>query len=142
MSIFDPADPPWPERALALARVVYAAIFVTTGTMKMFHWPPMPSHPMPPFDPMTQVGVAGILEVFGGVLILIGLFTRPVAFILSGMMAVAYFQFHAAQSFFPTVNQGVPAILYCFFFLFLVFSGAGTWSIDTMIARRRARTAS
>ena len=71
--------------------------------------------------------------------IVLGLFTRPVAFVLAGEMAVAYFQFHAPQSFFPTVNQGIPAILYCFLFLYLMVAGAGAWSIDAMIAARRSR---
>jgi putative oxidoreductase len=86
---------------------------------------------------MTQTGIGGMLETFGGLLIVLGLFTRPVAFVLSGEMAVAYFQFHFPQSFFPTTNLGTPAILYCFLFLYFVFAGAGIWSIDAMIARRR-----
>ena len=76
--------------------------------------------------------------LLGGLAIVLGLFTRPVAFVLAGEMAVAYFQFHAPQSFFPTVNEGVPAVMYCFFFLYLTFAGPGAWSIDSMLARRAA----
>ena len=83
------------------------------------------------------MGIGGILEFVGGILIVIGLFTRPTAFILSGTMAVAYFQFHAPGSFWPTVNMGIPAIMYSFFFFYLVFAGGGAWSLDNVIARRR-----
>ena len=134
MSVFEPARQPWPDRILAIYRIVAGLIFVTTGTMKVFG---VPHHPQtPPFEFLTQVGIGGVLEVVGGILIVVGLFTRPTAFILSGMMAVAYFQFHAPGSFWPTVNMGVPAILYCFFFLYLVFAGAGAWSVDRVLARR------
>ena len=87
---------------------------------------------------MSEFGLAGTLEVFGGTLMLIGLFTRPVAFILSGEMAVAYFQFHYPRSFWPTENMGTPPILFCFVFLYMVFAGAGAWSVDAMIARSKA----
>jgi putative oxidoreductase len=136
MSIFDPAPEPWPSRFLALFRIIAGLIFITSGTTKMINFPPGPPG-MPPFDLTSQVGLGAILEVFGGILIVIGFLTRPTAFILSGEMAVAYFQFHAPQNFFPTVNMGTPAVLYCFFFLYLVFAGAGAWSVDSMIARRR-----
>ena len=136
MSIFEEAPSPWPSRMLSIFRIVAGLVFVTTGTMKLFNYPPMPPG-MPPIGLMSQMGIGGILEVFGGLAIVFGLFTRPVAFILAGEMAVAYFQFHAPQSFWPTVNMGTPAIMYCFFFLYLVFAGAGVWSIDSIIARRR-----
>ena len=122
---------------LSIFRIVAGAIFVTSGTMKIFGYPPSPVPNMPPIEPMSQMGIGGLLEVVGGLLIVLGLFTRPTAFILSGMMAVAYFQFHAPQAFWPTVNMGVAAVLYCFFFLYLVFAGAGEWSVDEMIARSR-----
>jgi putative oxidoreductase len=86
---------------------------------------------------MSQLGIAGILETFGGAAIVLGLFTRPVAFVLAGEMAVAYFQFHFPLSVFPTVNNGVPAVLYCFIFLYLTVAGAGEWSADASIARAR-----
>ena len=121
---------------MSVFRIVAGALFISFGTMKLFGYPPMPPG-MPPIPLMSQTGVAGVLETFGGILILIGLFTRPVAFILAGEMAVAYFQFHYPQSFFPTTNMGTPAILYCFFFLYLVFAGPGVWSVDESIAGRR-----
>jgi putative oxidoreductase len=136
MSIFEPAPPPWPSRMLSVLRIVVGVVFITFGTMKLFNYPPLPPG-TPPFGLMSQAGIGGMLEVVGGLLIIVGLFTRPVAFVLSGEMAVAYFQFHYPQSFFPTTNMGTPAILYCFVFLYFVFAGAGEWSVDAMIARRR-----
>ena len=136
MSIFNPAPAPWPSRMLSVLRIVTGAVFITFGTMKLFNIPPMPPG-QPPFDLMSQTGIGGILEVFGGLAFVLGLFTRPVAVLLSGEMAVAYFQFHFPNSFWPSVNMGVPAILFCFIFLYFVFSGAGVWSIDAMIARSR-----
>ena len=136
MSIFNPAPAPWPSRMLSVLRIVTGVVFITFGTMKLFNIPPMPPG-QPPLDLMSQTGIGGILEVFGGLAFVLGLFTRPVAFLLSGEMAVAYFQFHFPNSFWPSVNMGVPAILYCFIFLYFVFSGAGVWSIDAMIARSK-----
>jgi len=137
MSLFEPS--PWSDRMLAVLRIVAGAVFISAGTMKLFAWPPSP-HPMPPVEWMSQMGIGATLEIVGGLLIVLGLFTRPVAFILAGEMAVAYFQFHYPTSFFPTVNQGIPALLYCFLYLYLAFAGAGAWSIDRMIARRRSMT--
>lgn len=136
--IFEPAQSPWTGRMLAIFRIVAGLIFFSAGTMKVFGFPPGPPE-MPAFDPLTQVGIGGLLEVVGGLAIVLGLLTRPVAFVLAGEMAVAYFQFHAPASFFPTVNQGIPAILYCFLFLYLTFAGAGPWSLDALIARSRAQ---
>ena len=138
-SIFEPS--PWSSRMLAVLRIVAGLLFISFGTMKMFGYPPSPA-PMPPFDPASQLGVAAMLEVFGGLAIVLGLLTRPIAFLLSGEMAVAYFQAHAPQSIFPTVNNGVPAVLYCFLFLYLSFAGAGAWSIDGVLARRGRRSES
>jgi putative oxidoreductase len=135
MSIFEPAPPPWPSRMLAALRIVAGLMFMTAGTMIVFGSPPSPM-PMPPFSATSQLGIGGILEVFGGLAIVLGVLTRPIAFVLAGEMAVAYFQFHAPQSFFPTVNNGVAAVMYCFLFLYLTFAGAGAWSIDAIIARR------
>ncbi len=137
MSIFEASPSPWTGRMLAIFRIVAGLIFITSGTMKLFGWPPIPVAGEPPIEPMSQMWIGGVLEVFGGAAIVIGLFTRPVAFVLAGMMAVAYFQFHAPQGIFPTNNGGIPAILYCFFFLYLVFAGAGAWSADAAIARSR-----
>jgi putative oxidoreductase len=136
MSIFDPVRQPWPDRALAVFRIVACLIFITSGTTKLFSFPPSPVQ-MPPIPFGSQIWIGAWMEVIGGVLVLIGLFTRPTSFILSGEMAVAYWQFHAPTSFWPTINQGVSAILYCFFFLYLVFAGPGAWSVDNLIARRR-----
>jgi putative oxidoreductase len=119
-------------RFRSILRIMSALLFIPAGTMKLFAWP----MGMPPDGGtaklMSQVGIGGALEAFGGALLLIGLFTRPVAFILSGMMAVAYFQFHAPQGFWPMMNGGQPAILFCFIFLYLSSAGAGPWSIDAM----------
>jgi putative oxidoreductase len=104
--------------------------------MKVFGYPPSPV-PMPLIPLASQMGIGGMMEIVGGILIVLGLFTRPVAFILAGEMAVAYFQFHFPTAFFPTTNNGVPAVLYCFFFLYLVAAGAPEWSLDALIARRR-----
>lgn len=137
MSIFEPAPSPWPQRMLSVLRIVAALVFITFGTMKLFNYPPLPAG-MPPIPLVSKLGLAGTLETIGGFLMLIGLFTRPLAFILSGEMAVAYFQGHFPHSFWPSINLGTPAILYCFIYLYLVFAGAGPWSVDAMIARSRA----
>lgn len=126
----------WRPRALAVLRIVTAYLFMAHGTAKLFG---MPYQKM--FDGlelMSLIGLAGVLEVFGGALILIGLFTRPVAFVLCGFNAVAYFMAHASQGnvLLPLLNGGELAVLYCFVFLYFVFSGAGAWSVDAM--RRRA----
>lgn len=136
MSIFEPSRSPWTGRMLSILRIVAGAVFITFGTMKLFGFPPLPQA-MPPIPLMSQMGLAGTLETIGGLLIILGLFTRPVSFVLAGEMAVAYFQGHFPQSFWPSTNMGTPAILYCFLFLYFVFAGAGPWSIDAMIARRR-----
>jgi putative oxidoreductase len=137
MSIFEPSRSPWTGRMLSLLRVVAGLVFVSAGTMKLFGWPPSPMPNMPPILLWSQMGVGGMLETFGGLAIVLGLYTRPVAFLLAGEMAVAYFQFHAPQSVFPTVNNGVAAVLYCWLFLYLTFAGAGPWSLDAALVRRR-----
>ena len=121
---------------LSALRIVAAFMFVLAGTSKLFAFPePMPGGLSAPL--LSQVGIGGLLEIVGGGLLLLGLFTRPVAFILAGEMAVAYFQFHAPKSFWPTVNQGVPAVLYCWIFLYLSAAGAGPWSLDALRAAKR-----
>ncbi|MCC7479155.1 DoxX family protein [bacterium] len=126
----------WAPYFHSILRIIAAAIFMLSGTIKLFSFP----HPMPPeagkLVLLSQVGIGGILEFVGGVLLLIGLFTRPVAFIMSGMMAVAYFQFHAPGGFWPSANGGTPAILFCFIFLFFSAAGAGPWSLDAQIGRK------
>ena len=126
----------WRPRVLSVLRIVTAYLFIPHGTAKLFG---MPHREM--FDGlelMSLLGLAGILEVFGGALLLIGLFTRPVAFVLSGFMAVAYFMAHASQGYvlMPMLNQGVLAALYSFIFLYFVFSGAGAWSVDAIRSKR------
>ena len=114
--------------ALAALRIVTALIFIAHGTQKLFGFPAAPAAGLPPAFSLFWIGA--ILEFGGGLLILLGLFTRPVAFILSGEMAVAYWMFHAPRSIYPLLNGGDAAILYCFIFLLLVFTGPGAWSVD------------
>lgn len=114
-------------QALAVLRIVAALLFIEHGTMKLFGFPPS-DMPDPPVGSLFWFG--GVLELVGGILVLIGLFTRPAAFVLSGEMAVGYWMAHAPQSVFPVLNGGDAAILFCFVFLYLVFAGAGAWSLD------------
>lgn len=137
MSIFEPANEQSTRKMRAVLRIVSAAVFIPIGSMKVLGFPPGLPPGVDRFPLWTQTGIGGWMEVIGGILILLGLFTRPVAFILAGEMAVAYFQFHAPTSFWPTVNLGAPAILYCFLFLYLTFAGPGAWSLDEVIARSR-----
>lgn len=119
---------------LSLLRIVAALMFMQAGTVKLFGWPTaMPGGGSPPL--MSQIGIGALLEFVGGALLLVGLFTRPVAFILSGEMAVAYFQFHQPNGFWPVVNQGQPAVLYCFIWLYISARGAGPWSLDALLRR-------
>ena len=122
---------------LGILRIVAGFVFITAGTTILFGYPPRPPG-MPPVTLLSQLGIGGILEAFGGLAIMLGLFTRLIAFVLAGEMAVAYFQFHFPQSFFPTVNNGVAAVLYCFLFLYLAVAGGGAWSIDSVIARSKS----
>lgn len=123
-----------------LLRVVAGFLFSQAGGLILFGWfGGMPDQPSPP--PLTsQTGIGGVLEFFGGILIMLGLFTRPVAFILSGMMAVAYWQFHAPLGRWPLQNQGMPAVLFCFIFLYMTVQGAGDWGLDALLRRKRAAT--
>ena len=91
---------------------------------------------------MSQTGIGGLLEFFGGIAIVLGLGTRPVAFVLSGMMAVAYWQFHAPNSVSPVQNQGVPAVLFCFLYLYMAARGGGDWSLDALLRRKASDTTS
>jgi putative oxidoreductase len=117
---------------LSILRIVAAFLFMQVGTAKLFAFPAavMPGGGTAPVASLP--GVAGILEVFGGFLLLIGLFTRPVAFVLSGEMAFAYFLGHAPNGLWPVLNQGSPAILFCFLFLYLSAAGPGPWSVDVL----------
>jgi putative oxidoreductase len=124
----------WSPNALAVLRIMTALLFIEHRTQKFFAFPPSEYFPEAP-TLFSLMGVAGILELVGGLLILVGLFTRPVAFVLSGFMAAAYFMGHAPQGFFPVNNMGDTAILFCFIFLYLVFAGPGAWSVDAARAR-------
>jgi putative oxidoreductase len=126
----------WRPRALAVLRIVTAYLFVTHGSAKLLGVPHQSV-----FDGLqliSLIGVAGVLELAGGALLLIGLFTRCAAFVLCGFMAVAYFMAHASQGhvLVPMLNQGELAVLYCFVFLYFVFAGGGAWSVDAL--RKRA----
>ena len=114
--------------AVAVLRIVTALIFIEHGTQKLFGFPASPGFEQPPAFSLLWIGA--VMELFGGLLILVGFLTRPVAFLLSGEMAVAYWMFHAPQNPFPVLNGGDAAILYCFIFLLLVFTGPGAWSFD------------
>jgi putative oxidoreductase len=123
----------WSPPLLSVVRIVAAFLFMQVGTAKLFAFPGavMPGGGTAPWGSLA--GVAGILEVFGGLFLLVGFLTRPVAFLLSGEMAVAYFMAHAPQGFWPVLNQGAPAALYCFLFLYLSAAGAGPWSVDAFL---------
>ena len=122
--------------AYFLLRVVSGLLFLQAGGMKLLGWfGGMPGGGSPPV--MSQVWIGGVLELVGGFLILLGLFTRPTAFILSGEMAVAYWQFHAPNGHWPIQNHGEPAVLLCFIFLYIAARGGGDYSLDALIRRRR-----
>lgn len=123
----------WSPRLLSLLRIVAAFLFIAHGTQKLFGMPAPPPMVIPL---MSQAGLAGVLETFGGTLLLLGLFTRPVAFVLAGEMAVAYFQGHAPRGSWPLLNGGELAVLYCFIYLYLAATGGGPWSLDAI--RRRS----
>jgi putative oxidoreductase len=117
-------------QVLGLVRIIAALLFIEHGTMKLFGFPPSGEAAGTAGGLGGLMLAAALLEIVGGLLLLLGLFTRPVAFILSGEMAVAYFMAHAPRNFFPIHNGGDAAILFCFVFLYLVFAGPGAWSVD------------
>ena len=131
-------QPGWSGAIHSVLRVVTGALFIQHGVQKLFGllvnanqvW----NGPPPVF---SQFWFAGVLEVFGGILILLGLFTRPVAFLLSGEMAVAYFQAHFPRNFWPLLNGGENVVLFCFVFFYLFFTGPGPYSLDTLLSSRR-----
>jgi putative oxidoreductase len=127
----------WSPQLLGILRIVAALLFIEHGTSKLFGFPPFPMGEVQLF---SLLGLAGILEFVGGALLLIGLFTHPVALILAGEMAVGYFMAHAPRGFFPANNGGDAAILFCFLFLYLSAAGPGAWSVDGTDRERVALT--
>ena len=125
----------WAPRLLSVLRIVAAFMFILSGTMKLFAFPAGVPPDGGTVPVLSQLGVGAILEVVGGGLLLVGLFTRCAAFVLSGMMAVAYFQFHFPNGFWPNMNGGMPAGLYCFVWLYLAAAGGGEWSLDARRGR-------
>jgi len=115
---------------LSVLRIVLALLFIEHGSMKLFDFPP--SDQFKGFELFSLEGASGVLEFCGGVLLFVGFLTRPTAFVLSGMMAVAYFMVHAPKGFFPALNMGEPAVIYCFLFLYLAAAGGGALSIDNL----------
>ena len=129
----------WSPRVLAAVRIITALLFIEHGLMKLVAFPAaIPGLPSPLPGIMLA---AALIEIIGGALIAVGLLTRIAAFLCSGEMAAAYFMFHAPKSFWPAVNQGDAAILFCFVFLYLVFAGAGAWSLDAYLASSQPRVA-
>jgi putative oxidoreductase len=120
----------WARSLQSVLRIVAAFMFMLAGTMKLFAFPAGVPPDGGTVKLLSQMGLGGILETFGGALLLVGLFTRPVAFLLAGEMAVAYFQFHFPQGFWPVMNGGMPAALYCFVWLYFSAAGPGPWSLD------------
>lgn len=125
----------WAPRVLSILRIVAALIFFEHGTAKLLGFPASDFSPAA----FSLPWIAGLLELVGGALLVVGLFTRPVAFILSGLMAFAYWLAHAPQGPYPVLNGGDAAILFCFVFLYIAFAGGGPWSVDAYIERQRAR---
>ena len=136
----DARAPAWmPGAAHALLRVITGALFMEHGLQKLFGLLVDPSQPWHGAPPMfSQFWFAGVLETFGGLLIVLGLLTRPVAFLLAGEMAVAYFTAHFPRNFWPVLNGGEHTVLYCFIYLYLVATGAGPFSVDAALQRRRS----
>ena len=124
----------WRPHLLSVLRIMSGLLFMQHGTAKLLGIPQMDMFAK--LQPYSLSWIAGVLELVGGALLVIGLFTRPVAFVLSGLMAVAYFMAHAPRAFFPIVNNGELAALYCFVFLYIAIAGGGVWSVDA--ARKSA----
>jgi len=120
---------------LSALRMVAAFMFVSHGTMKLFAFPAAAMPGGGTVAPGSLPGVAGLLELIGGTLLLLGLFTRPIAFLLSGEMAVAYFKAHAPGGFWPVINHGEVAVLYCFIYLYLAAAGGGSIGLDALRTR-------
>ena len=126
-----PIPPSWEPYLRSVLRIVVAFLFIAHGTQKLVGFPGS----RPPVALTSLLGVASVLETFGGALIFLGLFTSAVAFLLAGEMAVAYFMGHAPNGFWPLLNRGEPAVLFCFVFLYLAAAGPGPWSLDALRGR-------
>jgi putative oxidoreductase len=116
-------------------RIIAAFVYLAHGTQKLFGWPA--DEPRRPVELFSLMGLAGVIETFGGLLLLLGLFTGPVAFLLSGEMAAAYFIAHASRGFWPLLNRGELPVIFCFLFLYFAAVGPGPWSLDAV--RRKPR---
>ena len=125
---------PYTDQLLSVLRIVSGLLFLQHGTTKFLNFP---ISPMNNASPMSLGGAAGLIELVGGILLVIGLFTRPVAFVLSGTMAAAYFIAHSSRGIFPLLNGGELAALYCFVFLFFAAAGGGTWSVDKLRSKEK-----
>ncbi|MEO8098915.1 MAG: DoxX family protein [Acidobacteriota bacterium] len=125
---------PWEPQLRSVLRIVAGFTFSLHGYQKFFGW--LGGLGGSKAELMSMMGVAGVLETFGGALIILGLFTRPTAFLLCGQMAVAYFMVHLPMSFFPILNQGEITVLYCFTFLWLCAAGPGPWSVDALRSKK------
>jgi len=123
----------WTPQLLSIFRIMTALLFLEHGTAKFFHFPHVPMYDG--VQLLSLPGIAGVLELVGGLLLTFGLFSRVTAFILSGEMAAGYFLAHAPQGFFPILNMGELAIMYCFAFLYLAAAGPGPWSVDALRAK-------
>jgi putative oxidoreductase len=132
-----PIPPSWNPFLLSVLRIVASLLFIMHGTQKLFGFPPSE---MPRAELASLTGFAGLLEVIGGAFVLVGLLTRPIAFVLAGEMAYAYFSVHAPVSVWPIANRGELALLFAFIWLYFTAAGAGAWSIDSFIAVRRSKT--
>jgi putative oxidoreductase len=123
----------WAPRALSVLRIITGLMIIEHGMAKLLGWPVVPAFAQ--LRLFSLLGLAGTLELIGGALLILGLFTQPVAFIISGEMAVAYFMVHAPRSFFPLINGGSLAIIYCFACLYLSTAGGGAWSVDATMKK-------
>lgn len=123
----------WTPRALSVLRIITGLLIIQHGMAKIIGFPAVPA--LANVQPLSLIGAAGFIELIGGALLILGLLTRPAAFILSGEMAFAYFIGHAPKGFYPLVNGGTLAIMYCFTCLYLSTAGAGPWSVDAAMKR-------
>ena len=128
----------WAPYLLSVLRIVVAFLYIAHGTQKLLGFPSL--EPRPPVPLGSLLGAAAVIETVGGLLLLLGLFTRPVAFIVAGEMAAAYFISHAPRGFWPLLNRGEPAALFCFVWLYIAAAGPGPWSLDALRGRAGRRT--